>query len=82
MQTQDYIDINAAFMDRGSIQKMIARAEKEKERVYRELMRAENSKRSDRHEWKLRHEALHQTIRGLEKLTVQILVTGGRTPAL
>ena len=80
--SQNYIDIHGAFSDRDSIAEMLNSARKEKERIYKQLEIADKSSRSDRKEWKIRHEHLHNIIRGLEFLSVQIMVTSGRIPAI
>jgi len=82
MNTSNYIDINHSFSEAKEIECMIASAIKEKERIFKELDKAYNAKRSDRREWKIRHEALQELIRGLEKLKIQVLVTSGRTPLI
>ena len=79
---QNYIDINSAFSNRPAIAAMLEQAQKERQRVSRQMEIAYKSNRSDRKEWKARYEALMTTIKGLEYLSVQVLVTSGRTPAL
>ena len=79
---QNYIDINSAFSSRETVAEMLKQARNEKERISREMNRAYDANRSDRKEWKIRHEALINIIRGLEYLSTQILITSGRTPLI
>jgi hypothetical protein len=79
---QNYIDINSAFSNRESVLIMLDQVRKEKERIMNQRDIAYKSNRSDRKEWKIRHEALVTTERGLEYLAVQILVTSGRVPVI
>ena len=79
--SQDLVDINGAFSDRETVKKMIASAYKEKERISKQMNIAYRVNRSDRKEWKIRHESLMTTIKGMEFLACQIMVTSGRVPA-
>jgi len=63
------------FSDLNHIQGLISDLRKEQKRVTDQAKIAHELRRSDRHEWKLRLEAVISAINALNRLHTQVLVT-------
>lgn len=73
---------STCFSSVAEIQVMLSALLKETERVTEQAKIADGLKRSDRREWALRAKALFKVRDSLEALSVQVLVTSGRTPLI